>query len=365
MKDPNPHLRYLETRSGISDEEKQIIIGFIDQRNAIRQTSRRTKGKQAYVVTWITDTLHSNNSTLMTCTVHDLLKVAGKAGSGEYTKNSRQTMIMTLKVLAHYLHRFNHPIQNLDLLTHDVKAGAADCNTKKTLSEDEWKRLINAPMPAREKAIVAMLYDGYHRPGEILILNWSDLYFNKENAVEYVIKFKTELPRTIVQKPWATKILKRWAAELGAKIGETDGPIFPTADGGYYQSNTTLADIFIDLKKKTNIPHLMPSVLRNTAMKHDADAGLPVSYICLRAWGVTYNKMINIYMRPDSSKIQGDQHRKAGLINATPVVDGEEETRIDQLENALKETQNALKETQEAQRLTTLWIKENQEAKGE
>lgn len=320
MKDPDPHTKYLNNRSDISDEEREIITGFIDQRNAIKQTSRRTKGKQAYEAAWITEALHDIGASLDTCTVKDLLKVASKAGSGTFTKNSRQTKIMTLKVLAHHIHRFHHTIENMDLLTHDVKAGAAESNTKLTLSVSEWAILINTPMSAREKAMVAMLYDGYHRPKEILILKWSDLRFNTDGAVEYEITFKTEITRTIVQKPWTTRLLKAWARECGAKIGETDGPIFPGPDGGYYQTITVLADIFNDLKEKTGMPHLMPSLLRNTAMKHDADAGMSVSYICLRAWGVTYNKMINIYMKPDSAKIQGDQHRERGVSDVMPVI---------------------------------------------
>jgi site-specific recombinase XerD len=338
MKDPNAHIQYLNKRTDISDEERQIILGFIDQRNAIKPTSRRTKGKQAYESVWICEMLRickskaHRRAMLTTCNVNDLLKVAGEASSGAFTKNSRQTKIMTLKVLAHYIHRFHHKIDNLDLLMDDVKAGAAESNTKQTLSSDEWIRLINTPMSARERAMVAMLYDGYHRPKEILVKRWNDLHYTDGGAVEYEILFKTDIPRTIVQKSWTTKILKKWAAEQGAEIGKTDAPIFPAPDGGHYQTIQVLVSLFNELKEKTGISHLMPSILRNTALKHDADAGMPVSYMCLRAWGVTYNKMINIYMKPDSAKIQGDLHRKAKIADASPVEDEEEEGRIAKLE---------------------------------
>ena len=60
-------------------------------------------------------------------------------------------------------------------------------------------------------------------------------------------------------------------------------------------------------------------MLRTTAITHDVDAGLPVSYICLRAWGEPYNDLINLYTKPDSGKIQRDQHGKIGM---TPAVLG-------------------------------------------
>lgn len=195
MRSDEGHRVYLDG-CGLPKEDREIIAGFIEQRNAVKPTATRTKGKQAYECVWIAQNL--SGAALSSCTVHDLLKAAGAASSGNYTKNSRQTKIMILKVLARYIHRFHHEIPNLDLLTQDVKAGTAESDTKDLITVDEWHRLINTPMPARDKAMVAMLYDGYHRPMEILILKWSDLKIQKDGSIQYVIKFKTGIPRTIV-----------------------------------------------------------------------------------------------------------------------------------------------------------------------
>jgi hypothetical protein len=111
-----------------------------------------------------------------------------------------------------------------------------------------------------------------------------------------------------------------------------------------------LADVFGDLKKKTGFAHLMPSVLRNSAMKHDADNGMPVSYICLRAWGVTYNKMINIYMKPDSAKIQGDQHRERGIAEVVPMLDEDSSKLTKEIEILKQERSEVLEGMSELQR---------------
>ncbi|MCK9593695.1 MAG: site-specific integrase [Methanoregula sp.] len=311
MRATGGHITYLNAAK-ISQAEREILLGFIDQRNAVKPTGERTKGKQAYEGFWICEALHRHESALDTCTVKDLLKVAGDASSGAFTKNSRQTKIVTLKAIAKYIHRFDHKIQNLDLLMDDVKAGSVAKNRKEALSLEEWDRLINLPMSARDRAILAVMYDGYHRPKEVLLLRWCDLHTNDRGDIEYEITFKTEKTRTIVQKPGTTEILELWRRECGASLTDNK-PIFPAPDGNPYETITVLAKLFDKLKEETGITGLKPSVLRNSALTHDVESGLPVSYICLRAWGEPYNELINLYTKPDSGKIQRDQHDKDGM----------------------------------------------------
>ena len=85
-------------------------------------------------------------------------------------------------------------------------------------------------------------------------------------------------------------------------------------------------------------------------MKHDADNGMPVSYICLRAWGVTYNKMINIYMKPDSAKIQGDQHRERGIAEVVPMLDEDSSKLTKEIEILKQERSEVLEGMSELQR---------------
>jgi len=307
-------IRYLDEklqRGAISPEEHEILIGFIEQRNAIKPTSAETRKKQAYQGMFVVETLHEAGATLDTCTVKDLLKVARHASSGDFTKNSRQTKITLLKALATYIHRFYHKIKDLDLLTEDVKAGCVDKGRKEVLTLDEWETVLNTPMSAKERAMIAMLYDGYHRPSEILLLKWSDLRINERGGIEYEIIFKTEKIRTIVQKGQTTAILEMWRQELGATF-QDKGHIFPDRDGMPYETITVLKNLFQRLRLKTGISKLKPSMLRNTAITHDVEAALPTSYICLRAWGEPYNEMINVYSKPDSGRMQAEQHKKAG-----------------------------------------------------
>lgn len=326
MRSPQGHLAYLQQQP-ISDAEREILIGYIDHRNRIKPTGPRTKGKQAYEGVWIGVTLRTKTrekskrekkgkeKSLVDCTVHDLLLVAGEASSGAFTKDSRQTKIVTLKALAKYIDRFHHRIENLDLLD-DVKAGSVAKNRKIAISLDDWDKIRGLPMSAKARAEIYMMYDGYHRPGELAVLKWSDLKEDPETKeIQYDITFKTEKTRTIVMRSAAIEVLEDWRKECGALLTDNT-PIFPAPGGGHYQTITHLAKLFKKLKEKSGVKNLMPSILRNSGPQHDLEAGYPVSYVCLRMWGEPYNELINLYTKPDSGRIQRDQHDKAGT--ATP-----------------------------------------------
>ena len=123
-------------------------------------------------------------------------------------------------------------------------------------------------------------------------------------------------------------------------------PLFPAPDGKPYETITVLAKLFDKFKEETGIPGLKPSVLRNSALTHDVESGLPVSYICLRAWGEPYNELINLYTKPDSGKIQRDQHEKTGMATAVLGVSGKYNTKDDRI-TALEREMATLREIYE------------------
>ena len=310
-KSPAETLAEAVAQKQITPAEREIVLGFIDHRNTVRPTSRATQKRQTFQSVWICRELHKRRVTLETCGARDLLAVASRASCGDYTQNTRKTKVGAIKSIVKYINRFHRPITDLDLLA-DVQAGGIDKGRKVTLSLDEWDRVLNAPMSAKERATIAMMYDGYHRPREVLLLKWSDLHVNRNGHVEYEILFKTAKTRVIVQKGTTTAILEMWRQECGANYGDPT-PIFPDRNGQMYKSTVYIRDLFDRLRRRLGLPGLVPSALRNTAITHDVEAGLPTSYICLRAWGEPYNDMINVYARPDSGRMQDEQHGKNGL----------------------------------------------------
>lgn len=304
-----------EKGSGYQEEltakERAVLEEWIDSRKAANGTTERTQAKQRHIGYVITKRLHERGTTLDKAQGKDFAGVAA-ALSGKITQNTRQTLISQMKSMVRYIQK-TRKIKDADLILTDVKAGSPSKQNKNVLTKAEWHKLLNAPMSARERAFIAMLYDGYHRPYEPYMLKWSDLKKDSAGRVEYKITFKTGIVRTIVQKPETTALLEEWRRQLGYSYNENSF-IFPTRDGVQYGTIMQVTKLFRALAKVTGIQDLKPSCIRNTAITHDVQANHPLSYICMRAWGEPFNPMINIYVKANSSAMQIEQHEKLGYL---------------------------------------------------
>lgn len=288
--------------------ERAIIEAWIESR-AANGTTERTQAKQRHLAYKIIEVLHRDNKTLETANGKDFARAAA-AISQKVTQNSRQTIISQLKSIVKFIQK-DRAIKDADLILVDVKAGSPSKQNKGVLTHEEMAAILNAPMSSKERAYLAMLYDGYHRPYEPYILKWRDLKINSSGTIEYKITFKTGIERTIVQKPDTTAILELWRRESGHTYKD-DAYIFPDNHGHQYTTLMQSIRLMARLEKYTGLHDLKPSSIRNTAITHDVMAGLPLTYICMRAWGEPYNDMINIYVKANSSQMQTDQHAKNG-----------------------------------------------------
>lgn len=292
--------------------EAAILAGYIEHCLSKENASARTQAKKRHYGYKIIAVLHEMGKTLDSAGYPDFAKVPGrlKNRNGEaLTQNSRQSFVSQLKSMVSYIGK-TRKISGEKSLFDDIQAGSPSKQNKEVLSPEEWETLLNAPMSAKERAYLAMLYDGYHRPGEPLTLKWSDLKIGEHGGIQYELAFKTAIKRTIVQKPDCTAILEAWRRECGHEYGD-DAPVFPDRSGEHYSTLSFAVDLFDRLQKETGISGLVPSCIRNTAISHDVQDGRELTYICLRAWGEPYNDMINVYTKANSAKMQAEQQAKA------------------------------------------------------
>lgn len=289
--------------------ESAIIETWIESR-AANGTTERTQAKHRHISYKIIDALHKGGKTLDTADGKDFAKAAASI-SQKVTQNSRQTIISQLKSIVKFIQK-DRVVDHADTILVDVKAGSPSKQNKDILSIEEMAAILNLPMSAKERAYLAMLYDGYHRPYEPYTLKWHDLKINSSGAIEYNITFKTGVQRTIVQKPDTTSILELWRRESGHTYKD-DAYVFPDNHGNQYTTLMQAVRLMARLEKQAGLHNLKPSSIRNTAITHDVQAGLPLTYICMRAWGEPYNDMINIYVKANSAQMQTDQHTRGGM----------------------------------------------------
>ena len=296
-------------QTGVTAREGAIIQGWVDSRKNTGTTTR-TQNKQHHIAYMICHLLHENTrARLDTAQGADFAKVAEVVGQ-TVTQNSRQTILSQLKSTVRFIQK-KRTVKNADLILVDIEAGSPSKQNKNVLTPHEWERVLNLPMSAKDRAYLAMLYDGYHRPYEPYLLKWSDLKVGTGDHIEYLVNFKTGISRTIVQKGDTTAILELWRRESGHNYGD-DAYVFPDKSEGQYKTLMQSVRLFRRLQQQTGYKTLLPSSIRNTAISHDVQAGLPLTYICMRAWGEPYNDMINIYVKSNSAQMQIDQQAKNG-----------------------------------------------------
>lgn len=289
-------------------KERVILNGWLVSREASSKVSQRTQNKQKHLAYKIIGLLHEGGSSLDKAQGEDFEQVVATINK-KMTQNSRQSFINQLKSMVKFIQE-KREIKDVKKIL-DVKAGSPSKQNKGVLTQEQWETILNAPMSSKERAYLAMLYDGYHRPYEPYTLKWSDLRINEAGAIEYKITFKTPTERIIVQKPETTAILEMWKKESGHIYGD-DAYVFPDNHGGQYSTLMQAIKLFRRLKKHARLKELKPSSIRNTAITHDVNARLPLAYICMRAWGEPYNDMINIYVKAQSAQMQVDQHALNG-----------------------------------------------------
>jgi len=282
----------------MTPEELVILEGFITANKS--EASERTKAKVRHFVYKLVSTLHDirGGVTLDTATYDDLAAIvpALKNADGEtITKNSRQSFVTTLKALAGYMTEGRGmEIAGSKYAFDKIKGGAPSRDNKEIITPEEFKKVMACRMNTKERAMVALMWDGCLRPGEPLVLCWSDFKVSGD-GLSYRIMFKTEKTREILMSADAKAIIEQWRMACGANYGDKF-PVFPDRSGNRYDTIEPVVKLFRRLRDETGFEQMTPGCIRNSAITRDCDLEYSVSHICKRCWGEPYNEMINIYV---------------------------------------------------------------------
>lgn len=284
-------------QNDMTPAETAILQGFITANK--KEASDRTRAKVRHFVYKMVATLHSIRPgvTLDTASYDDLAAIpaAIRNQNGEpLTKNSRQSFVTTLKALVAYMEEGREmKIAGKKYEFSRVKGGAPSRDNKVIITPEDFQKVTACRMSTKERAILALMWDGCLRPGEPLVLKWSDFKIDGE-SVSYKIRFKTEKTREILMSQDAKAILEEWRRASRRDYGEPV-PVFPDRCGNHYTTIEPVVDLFKRLRKETGFNHMTPGCIRNSAITRDC-THYKIDYICRRCWGEPYNDMVNIYV---------------------------------------------------------------------
>jgi len=194
------------------------------------------------------------------------------------------------------------------------------------LTADEITAMVHACIRSCDRAVIMMLYEGGFRIGEIGMMKWGDLIFDKWGVIVNV-NFKTNKPRYI-RLVMAREYLAKWKNDYPFRPITNDMPVFLT---DHYNA-LTHGSISLQLKRiarRAGIQkHITPHIFRHSRITHMIKEGVSESVIKLMMWGSLTTDMFQTYAHLTGKDIDSEILRTYG-INENETGEALQEKRLE------------------------------------
>jgi len=217
--------------------------------------------------------------------------------------HSQNTVHMMVLYLLFFLKWLKSPRINTDTIAEMLPP--SDPVTKQAadvLTPAEVEKLIHAPENSRDRALIAVLYEGGLRPVEVTGLLWEEVVFDHRGVV-LTTAGKTGKPRRIRMTTWVP-LLAQWKHDSG----DESGPVFKVTRGGNKGGPVTTrtiqdivrnaairAGILDTSKAKPEQRRIYPYLLRHSRVTHLMEDRVPESVIKMQHWGALSTGMLARY----------------------------------------------------------------------
>jgi len=260
-------------------------------------------------------------------TTNEILKLTTRYNN-ELKQNTRRRLYPTLRGFLAWLHESGHN-SAIDLeKVNKIKTPGLDSETKKAsemFTADQIKALIAACTSSRDRALVAMMFEGALRPIEITSARWEDLNFDRYGATFDTAK-KTGKPRRI-RLIWSAPYLLAWKNDYPEV--KRDAPVFINkhyfGEKPHYRPITQsgIKTLFYQLQDRAGIPRRAPYFLRHSRITSLIADEVPESVVKMLAWGSLKSNMLATYAHLSNADVDRILLQRAGLkMEAKEAYDG-------------------------------------------
>lgn len=199
-----------------------------------------------------------------------------------------------------------------------IKPPRADTATKRAsdmLSGDEIMKLIETAGNDRDRAMIAMIFEGSLRPVEASTAVWGDLNFDKYGC-QFTTNKKTGKPRYI-RLIMAAPYLLAWKNRYMLPI-TNESPIFISFKTPHQQlTRGGIYYIFMDILKRSGISKkISPYYLRHSRITAMIADGIPDSIVKKQAWGDLRSNQLATYAHLTDTDVDRILLTRAGIITA-------------------------------------------------
>ena len=319
MPDYREHLADCVACGRFSASEADRIRDYITERAATVGISPAWEHNHYHLIQRAVCLLHeATGSTLETCSTGDILATVAAIRARDGSPNYARQQVAALKTFAIWLAERRPEVSAAKIAS--IKLPAVRWKNRRPeemLTCEEVLQVIDACRRSRDRALIAMLYDGSNRPSELLALNWSDIHPDEYGAW-FETSGKTGKPRRI-RLTVSLPHLAAWKAD--SPDVSPSAPVFCNVNlPRGRMTKDSLDRLIAILRKRTGIAHLTPYVFRPSRITHDVSAGLPQAYISLKNWGTMSTPMMNVYTNLGSDYTDQVALEAAGIrARETPV----------------------------------------------
>ena len=299
----------------ITDDDAQLIREFVAEISATRHISSGRAFKLYYTLVKFREFIgpFRENTIADIYNGIDLVRTAKNPdGTPRYKQNTLGDFIRFLKRFYlwmcenHYTTINEKKIQKIHPPSYDTSTKTAEM----LLTEEEVKAMIEACQNSRDRAIIATLYEGGLRIGEIAALKWKDVRFTDWNAT-ITTAFKTGKSRTI-PLVMARSYLAAW---------RNDYPSPVTSDSFTFLNNKHTPIGYAGIAKQLRIiagragikKHITPHIFRHTRATIMIRQGYGEAIIKKLLWGNLNSDMFSTYLHLVDGDVERVIAEKAGV----------------------------------------------------
>ena len=308
--DPEPYLEGKIAEGHITRSDADLILEHLYERQAQRGISDETVRTSASYIAL----LRNHTPEFEQCTTADVMKAVAAIRRLHLRPNTERKYILHIKQFFAWLDE--RGIAEVDVSKIDkVKAPPADWITKtadEMLTIDEVQRIIRACRTSRDRAMLAVLYEGALRPVEVIKMNWKQVEFDRYGA-KLTTDGKTGKRRHI-RLLMSSQYLAAWKADYPGGA-TSDSPIFVQLRGAPARmTRGAMRQIIRRAAKRAGVEKpIHPYLFRHSRITHWVETGLNESVIKLQSWGNLKSPMLATYAHVSDAAIDKAVLEHAGI----------------------------------------------------
>ena len=289
----------LLAKSGIDSNDKDLILQFVEQKAAEKVKAAR-QDKYLRTLRLIDERYMEEQKSFLALEKRDIIKIVTQIERSELSEWTKHDYELMLKIFMIWLDKKEEvewlKIKSPRNLPSDI------------LDEQDITTMIDAALTLRDKAFIAMLYEGGFRVGEIGGLTIKDISFDHYGAIA-IVNGKTGMRR--VRLIWSTPYISQWL-EVHPKRDDKKAAVWLKNNGDEMNYGTIKTQLRKIAKRAGIEKRVNPHNFRHSRSTHLASKLTESQMDEYLGW-VQGSRMPAIYVHLSGRDLDGDLLKMYGL----------------------------------------------------